>query len=100
MLERHVTGQDDGLVRAQGLTRTDPSRAVNVARRLQALHDAEQERDADLERRAYEALGEVLKTCAECKEKDFTELCAVHQAMLAEQRALLADEPRIKMLTE
>ena len=35
-----MTGQDDGLVRAQGLTRTDPSRAVNVARRLQALHDA------------------------------------------------------------
>jgi hypothetical protein len=68
--------------------------------RLQALHDAEQEREADLEHRAYEALGPVLKKCAECKENDFNELCAVHQAMLAEQRALLADEPQLKMLAE
>jgi hypothetical protein len=67
---------------------------------MQALQDAEREREADIERRAYEALGEVLKTCAECKEKDFTELCALHQAMLDAQRALLADEPLIKMLTE
>jgi hypothetical protein len=68
--------------------------------RLQALKDVEQEREADLDRRAYEALDHVLKQCSECKENDFTELCEVHQEMLAEERELLADEPQIEMLTE
>jgi hypothetical protein len=87
-------------VRVLGEERARAEAEKHRCLRLQALHDAEQERDADLERRAYEALDPVLKKCAECKENDFNELCAVHQAMLAEQRALLADEPQLKMLAE